>query len=103
MRHRAIVNAIILILAPAGRDATLASDVLANASVSLVVCEDIDILCENMRPSAAAAIIAEEALTLEAIDKICEVLADQPAWSDLPIIVLMGVGGSSTRRKAETP
>ena len=51
-----------LILAPRGRDALVARDILHDAHVSTIVCRDFDDLLQQLRRGADVAIITEEAL-----------------------------------------
>jgi PAS domain S-box-containing protein len=85
----------VLVLAPVGRDAQLASDALARAGLKARACRSLDELCSCMREGAAVTIVGEEALTPNAISCIRGVLADQPSWSDLPFLILT-TGGRST-------
>ena len=85
----------LLILAPIGRDAAEIVRVLANIGVETMMPGGLAELCDKLWPdggaSAAALVIAEEALSRET-DMLVECLARQPAWSDLPIVVLTAGG-----------
>src|SRR4051812_19847164 len=77
----------ILILAPRGRDAEVMEQVL-RASAACEVCSDLTDLRARLDDEVGALLITEEVLvgqTLEPVLQWCEV---QPAWSDLPVIVL---------------
>lgn len=78
----------VLLLAPTGRDAALLSEALARNAVSAESCPDAGILARAIRAEAGAVVIAEEALTAQSIRVICEAIDAQPAWSDLPVLVL---------------
>jgi signal transduction histidine kinase len=49
-------------------------------------------LCHEIRNGAAAAVVAEEGLIGTAIDQLRQVLEQQPAWSDFPLILLISGG-----------
>lgn len=84
----------ILILAPTGRDANLAADVLRRAELEPSVCASVEALCDRIREGAGAVLLVEEALSPTALGKLQAVLETQPAWSDLPIIVFSSSGRS---------
>ena len=88
----------ILILAPFGRDAALASEALANAGLHPVVCTDIEALCREIALDSGVALIANEALTPAGLLRLADALVQQPPWSDLPLIILTG-GGTATAEK----
>jgi PAS domain S-box-containing protein len=76
------------VLAPTGRDARLLCDVLNEAQMHPVRCGHITELCRTIAKGAGTAIITEEALTDTALRALEATLAHQPAWSDLPVIIL---------------
>ena len=79
-----------LVLAPAGSDADVVCRVLREADVDAASCESTLDLCRRIAEGAAAAIIAEEALTPDSVQSLVALLAAQPDWSDFPLIVLTG-------------
>jgi PAS domain S-box-containing protein len=87
----------VLVLAPTGRDGELLETVLAKAGFAAAVCADLPSLCRELAAGAAAAVLAEEALREN--DHECEqlvsLLAEQPPWSDLPLLVLTHPGADS--------
>jgi signal transduction histidine kinase/AmiR/NasT family two-component response regulator len=88
-------DARVLMLAPTGRDAELMCAVLGEAGVRCVSCADMPELCRSMREGAAALIIAEEALGEGAYRDLSAVLAQEPPWSDPPILLLSERGADS--------
>jgi signal transduction histidine kinase len=85
-----------LIWAPIGRDAALAASALGRAGLSSRECSSVDELCSTIAAQqASVAIIAEEALGPDQINRLRSTLQQQPPWSDLPFIVLTS-GGTST-------
>jgi signal transduction histidine kinase len=77
----------LLIQAPTGRDGALAVAALEQAGLHGEAFADITSLCEATSRGAGALLLAEEALTSRAQRCLSEVLARQPAWSDLPIVI----------------
>ena len=78
----------ILVLAPVGRDAELAAAALEAAGFQAVVCHDLRDLGGKLSVMRGAVLIAEEALAPALIPEFTGLLRAQPAWSDLPIILL---------------
>ena len=78
----------ILILAPSRRDAPTAAAILERAQIGSEICADVAALCQHFA-GAGAALIAEEALTQEAdLSMLLSCLADQPPWSEPPIVLV---------------
>jgi len=92
----------ILILAPRGRDANLIAGTLAEDGIHTAVCPDASSLVEWLDEGAAAAIVAEEALTRECVTEITRFLESQAPWSDIPFVVLTSGGrpNPATNRRA---
>jgi signal transduction histidine kinase len=82
----------IALLTPTGRDAAVAEQVMVNAGLRATACADMPALCRLVRAGVGAVLVAEEALNSEASTMLLGVLADQPPWSDVPIVVLTGEG-----------
>lgn len=77
----------VLVLAPTGRDAEAIVDVIGRANIPAVCCSDIGSLIRALCEGAGSVFIAEEALR-KGMDTLRAWLESQPAWSDLPIVVL---------------
>jgi signal transduction histidine kinase len=82
----------VLILAPIGRDARLLANTLAGLKIESAIAPDAKVLLEMLSECLGAAIVAEEALTKEAIQALARWVASQPPWSDTPFIVLTSSG-----------
>lgn len=78
----------VLIVAPIGRDAELMCRHLSADGLQCDACSDIHELCGEIERGVGALIFTEEALTAEATPRLAATLDRQPAWSDVPIIVL---------------
>ena len=85
----------LLILAPVGKDASLTAAKLRHAGMKCQVCRDIATLAAEIDVGAGAALVAEEALSGGA-EALASVLARQPSWSDLPILLLTRPGADSS-------
>ncbi|WP_201224598.1 ATP-binding protein [Halochromatium roseum] len=78
----------ILILAPSPNDASLCERFLRQARLQPYLCADTAALCSALSASAAALVVAGEALRGDAGVCIRERFAQQQEWSSLPLIVL---------------
>src|SRR5688500_14966028 len=88
---------VVLVLAPTGRDTPLTCAILAErAGVTCESCRDVAELCDRIAAGAGAAVVAEEALDAPSVRRLAEVLAGQPPWSDLPLLVLSNSAGAVT-------
>ncbi|NWE22876.1 hybrid sensor histidine kinase/response regulator, partial [Pseudomonas sp. P7548] len=83
-----------IILAPLGRDSTLALMMLNEAGYSGIVANNLAHLCDALEQGAGLLVIAAEALRGVELDPLLEYLHQQPAWSDLPIVLMTHHGGS---------
>ena len=78
----------VLVLAPFGRDAEAICEVLSAVGLEAESCGGVDGLCAEIRRGAAAAVVAEEVLSDDGRRRISRTLAQEPAWSDLPLLVM---------------
>jgi signal transduction histidine kinase len=79
----------VLILAPHGRDADVIAGVVRRDGAACEVVAGADALIDAVGQGAAAAIVAEEALSARTLARISEWLARQEPWSDFPFVVLL--------------
>jgi adenylate cyclase len=88
--ERDAVERRVLILAPIGRTAPLARDILEKAGFACEVCATMGELCTEIGHGAGAALLLEEALSAEGdARRLAEALQAQPGWSDLPVTVFV--------------
>jgi signal transduction histidine kinase/ActR/RegA family two-component response regulator len=87
----------VLILAPLGRDAAVASAILSEAGTPTTVCADLPCLIRDLEDGAAAALLVEEALHTADISGLSRWIGAQPAWSDFPFILLAHRGAGPER------
>lgn len=82
-----------LVLTPLGRDSQLAQLMLKEAGFHGVITPHLTALCEELEHGAGLLIISAEALRGADIEPLLQHLEQQPAWSDLPIVLLTHHGG----------
>jgi PAS domain S-box-containing protein len=87
-----------LIFAPHGRDAAVAHTLLEGAGIRSVVCPNLLEFESRLDERASFAVVTEEALHLADLRGIAARLSAQPAWSDLPFIILTRRGSTLERR-----
>jgi len=83
-----------IVLAPMGRDGALALMMLNEAGYSGMIATSLTALCGALEEGAGLLIIAAEALRGVDLEPLLERLHQQPAWSDLPIVLMTHHGGS---------
>jgi signal transduction histidine kinase len=81
-----------VILAPTGRDAPLMAAFIGRLGKPCSVVQTVGELCAEIERGAGAAIVSEEALKDDAVDRLQPVLAQQPSWSDFPLLLLIAAG-----------
>lgn len=84
----------VLVLAPVGRDAALATSVLGAWQLGALACESIASLVAELARGAGALLLTEEAVRSPAASLLREALEGQPAWSDLPIVMVGSSDGT---------
>ncbi|MCP3734620.1 ATP-binding protein [Sphingomonas sp. RP10(2022)] len=77
----------VLILAPRGRDAAIAAELLTRHGIAAHVCADQAALLEQLRGGAGTVLLTEESLVGD-IGPLTDWVAQQPAWADIPFVVL---------------
>ncbi|CAN1600742.1 response regulator [Pseudomonas sp. B21-028] len=82
-----------LILAPLGRDSQIALMILNEAGFTGLICRHLGQLCEELEHGAGLLVISSEALVGPDLETLFQHIEQQPAWSDLPIVLLTHHGG----------
>ncbi len=80
----------VLLLAPSGRDARLVAEALDEEGIRVEQCaslKDVVRRVSNGFP-VGAAVIADEAVSPDGVKRLNDALDAQPAWSDVPVILL---------------
>jgi signal transduction histidine kinase/CheY-like chemotaxis protein len=77
-----------LVFAPIGRDGLAAAEYLQRVGVVAELCVSLDALVAEISRGAAAVLLAEEGLFGKDVSPLAGWVARQPAWSDLPFVIL---------------
>jgi len=86
-----------LILAPVGRDATIAAGMLREARIPCVICPDLECLVRELPNGVGFVLVTEEALLGRDLRSLSAWINGQPNWSDLPFVLLTQKGGGLER------
>jgi PAS domain S-box-containing protein len=78
----------VLVLMPTAIDTTRACEFLEESGLGGLACLDIDGVCTELIAGAGIILLTEEALQADGVGRLRDVLADQPSWSDVPLVVL---------------
>jgi len=95
------IPSLVAILAPRGRDAVVARQLLDRDGIGSVAVPDLKALAGLVERHVGAVLIVEEALGQPGSEALEQVLASQPAWSDVPFIVLSNGTGRSRSERAK--
>ncbi|MGZ5503105.1 MAG: ATP-binding protein [Chthoniobacterales bacterium] len=90
----------VLIVAPLGEDATLASAALAKEKIASEICESIAIAAAKLNESTSALLLAQEELNASQLAVLVDALRRQPPWSDIPVVILTSSGGERLNLEA---
>lgn len=77
-----------IILTPQGREGQVAFTLLEEAGFSALITPDLPGLCKALTAGAGLVIITDEVLHNADINPLLALLDQQPAWSDIPIVLL---------------
>ena len=86
-----------VILAPRGRDASVAAALIREAGYHAQICSDLAALTREIEGGAGLAVIADEAIKTADLRGLVNWLNCQPPWSDFPIVLLTHQGGGPER------
>jgi PAS domain S-box-containing protein len=86
-----------VILAPKGRDASVAAALIGEAGYHANVCADLGALVDEIESGAGLAVVADEAIKTADLRGLVNWLNSQPSWSDFPIVLLTHQGGGPER------
>jgi signal transduction histidine kinase/ActR/RegA family two-component response regulator len=81
-------NAPVLVLAPTGRDAELIAEALRRAQFPTEICSNLEQFAFHLKQGAAVGLLAQEALANGTHCVLDSALREQPAWSDIPLILM---------------
>ena len=91
------LEARVLVQAPTARDAAATRDILAGVGIASAVCPTVADVCREAVRGAGAVVLTAEAVLADKEGQFRALLRAQPAWSDLPLIVLTPPGVDSPR------
>jgi signal transduction histidine kinase/ActR/RegA family two-component response regulator len=92
----------ILVFTPTGRDAELIRSNLRDAGVASLACQSWSALENQYRVGAGGILLSEEVLQDDGVSRLQHLLQEQPAWSDLPVMLLVGRKGDTAAMHAAT-
>src|SRR5690242_19526978 len=82
----------VLVLMPTARDAARTCELLAEEGLSGAACADVDAVCRELAAGAGVVLLTDEAIGGGGAERLAAALGDQPAWSDVPLVVLTREG-----------
>lgn len=91
----------VLILAPYRKDAEYLGRLLAEHDIDAVHSVGLDDLAKRLADSASVLVTTHEALTPRVVSTVASHLREQPAWSELPIVVLLDRASPNRRVREE--
>jgi signal transduction histidine kinase len=91
----------VLIIAPVGRDAQVMGELLSRHGFKPQIFASLAEGASQIKAGAGVLVVTEEALELGSLSQLFEALAAQPAWSELPLIILTTGGESRLTRLLE--
>lgn len=85
----------LLMVAPAAKDARIAASIFERAHVPCVCCRDLAQMSQELQRGAGAVLLPEEVVQHSDRAQFTRWLAEQPPWSDLPVLILARPGADS--------
>ena len=86
----------VLVIAPTIKDAELTRAILGDSDIHCDLCLDVEAMVDEFDRGVGAVLLAEEILLNGQSQPLEEFIAEQPPWSDLPVILV-------TRQGLESP
>ena len=90
----------VLVFAPYGRESALAYEVLTKDGLSAAVCRTAEDFHAELGRGAGALLLTEEALSAATLEKLTTFLGEQPAWSDVPVLLFVERADAGSRSYA---
>jgi PAS domain S-box-containing protein len=97
MKERSFDACTALVLAPLGRDATVAASLFKGVGIEAIVCRDLAHFSLLLSEETLCAVVTEETLRDADLTALSRWVSTQPSWSDFPFIVLTQRGGGPDR------
>jgi len=80
----------VLLVTPTRRDAEVTCQLLGKARIDCLPCANLEELAGEIREGVGAIVLTDAALAASGADALLSALASQPAWSDVPTVLLTG-------------
>ncbi len=80
----------VLVHAPIGRDGVLTAQLLGRESIPHLLCASLRELATALAVGAGVVLLTEESLDEPGIDELIQTIAEQPPWSDVPVLLCAG-------------
>jgi signal transduction histidine kinase len=88
----------VFVTAPVGGDAHAIAELFSRHGFQAEVCGSLADCCSQIESGAGALVFTEEALEPASSSELLKILAAQPSWSELPLIILTTGGESRLAR-----
>ncbi len=86
----------VLLLTPSARDTELSRTLLVKAGLDCTGCAGLDELLRELPLGAGCLLVAENVLHAEGSNRLAEAIRLQPAWADLPVVMLTRGGAADS-------
>jgi signal transduction histidine kinase/CheY-like chemotaxis protein len=84
----------VVLVSPNAVDRALATEFLRDQAIETLECSSIWDAAALVGAGVGCIVLVEEALEEQALESFHDVIAMQPAWSDMPLIIIASQGGS---------
>lgn len=91
----------VLVLAPYRRDADYLETLFVENDIGVTVCSNVADIAAMLANEPGVLVTTHEALTPAVLTHVAEHLASQPAWSEMPIVILLDRTANQVRIRAE--
>lgn len=91
----------VLVLAPYRKDASFLGRLLEEHDIRVEIAIGIDDLADRLATSPGVLVATHEALTPPVLEAVASHVRSQPAWSEIPIVVLLDRASPHMRVRAE--
>jgi signal transduction histidine kinase/ActR/RegA family two-component response regulator len=85
----------VLVIAPTRKDAEQTRLILDDVGLACHACNGIREATDELKLGAGAILVTDEIMADRELESLLEALGAQPAWSDIPLVVLSGAGADS--------
>ncbi|TWT33877.1 Aerobic respiration control sensor protein ArcB [Posidoniimonas corsicana] len=88
----------VAVLAPTPSDSRICDEILQSAEIEVAFCRDIGELCRAIDAGVGVGVAPEAWLNAAGFKQLQRTLANQPDWSEFPLLVLLGKAALSSQR-----